>query len=36
MRQCHRALISNYSVDPAQGIGQLTLRPFEARVYRLG
>jgi len=28
-------LISNYSVDAAEDIRQLTLRPFEARVYRL-
>ncbi len=28
-------LISNYAVDPAEDIRQLTLRPFEARVYRL-
>ncbi len=28
-------LISNYDVDPAEGIDQLALRPFEARVYRL-
>jgi oligo-1,6-glucosidase len=28
-------LISNYAVDPAEDIGLLTLRPFEARVYRL-
>jgi oligo-1,6-glucosidase len=29
-------LISNYSVDAAGDIRQLTLRPFEARVYSLG
>jgi oligo-1,6-glucosidase len=28
-------LISNYEIDPAEDIRQLTLRPFEARVYRL-
>lgn len=28
-------LISNYPVDPAYDIRELTLRPFEARVYRL-
>jgi oligo-1,6-glucosidase len=28
-------LISNYSVDPAEAIAGLTLRPYEARVYRL-
>jgi oligo-1,6-glucosidase len=28
-------LIGNYEVDPAQDIRRLTLRPFEARVYRL-
>ena len=28
-------LIANYSVDAAEDIRQLTLRPFEARVYRL-
>jgi oligo-1,6-glucosidase len=28
-------LISNYPVDPAQAIAGLTLRPYEARVYRL-
>jgi oligo-1,6-glucosidase len=28
-------LISNYGVDPAEDICRLTLRPFEARVYRL-
>ena len=28
-------LISNYDVDPAEDIRLLTLRPFEARVYRL-
>jgi oligo-1,6-glucosidase len=29
-------LIGNYAVDPAQDIRQLVLRPFEARVYRIG
>jgi len=28
-------VISNYRVDPAENIHLLTLRPFEARVYRL-
>jgi oligo-1,6-glucosidase len=28
-------LISNYEVDPAEDIRRLTLKPFEARVYRL-
>jgi oligo-1,6-glucosidase len=28
-------LISNYDVDPNEDIHQLTLRPWEARVYRL-
>jgi oligo-1,6-glucosidase len=28
-------LISNYAVDPAEDIRLLTLRPYEARVYRL-
>jgi len=28
-------LIGNYAVDPAEDIRRLTLRPFEARVYRL-
>lgn len=28
-------LISNYPVDPAYDIREITLRPFEARVYRL-
>ena len=28
-------LIGNYEIDPAEEIGQLTLRPYEARVYRL-
>ena len=28
-------LIGNYPVDPAEDIDRLTLRPFEARVYRL-
>ena len=28
-------LIGNYAVDPAEEIRRLTLRPFEARVYRL-
>ena len=30
-----KLLIGNYEVDPAEEIGQLTLRPYEARVYRL-
>jgi oligo-1,6-glucosidase len=30
-----RPLIGNYEIDPADEIGQLTLRPYEARVYRL-
>ena len=29
-------LIANYPVDAAEDIRRLTLRPFEARVYRLG
>jgi oligo-1,6-glucosidase len=29
-------LISNYPVDPNEDIRQLTLQPYEARVYRLG
>ena len=29
-------LIANYPVDGAEDIGRLTLRPYEARVYRLG
>jgi oligo-1,6-glucosidase len=29
-------LIANYPVDPAEDIRQFTLRPYEARVYRLG
>ncbi len=29
-------LISNYAVDPTEDIRHLTLRPYEARVYRLG
>jgi oligo-1,6-glucosidase len=29
-------LISNYTVDPSEDIRLLTLRPYEARVYRLG
>jgi oligo-1,6-glucosidase len=29
-------LIANYAVDPAEEIRQFTLRPYEARVYRLG
>lgn len=28
-------LLSNYPVDPAEALTQLTLRPYEARVYRL-
>jgi oligo-1,6-glucosidase len=28
-------LIGNYAVDPAEDIRQLTLRPYEARVYRM-
>jgi oligo-1,6-glucosidase len=28
-------LISNYRVDPVEDIRRLTLRPYEARVYRL-
>jgi oligo-1,6-glucosidase len=28
-------LINNYPVDPEDGIHEITLRPFEARVYRL-
>lgn len=28
-------LISNYAADPAENIHQITLRPYEARVYRL-
>jgi oligo-1,6-glucosidase len=28
-------LIGNYKVDPAKNIRQITLRPYEARVYRL-
>ena len=28
-------LISNYEVDPSENIRQITLRPYEARVYRL-
>jgi oligo-1,6-glucosidase len=28
-------LIGNYAVDPVEDIRRLTLRPFEARVYRL-
>ena len=28
-------LIGNYDVDPAEDIRDFTLRPFEARVYRL-
>jgi oligo-1,6-glucosidase len=28
-------LIANYPVDPADEIRQFTLRPYEARVYRL-
>lgn len=29
-------LIANYEVDPAEDIRRLALRPYEARVYRLG
>jgi oligo-1,6-glucosidase len=29
-------LISNYAVDAAETINRLSLRPYEARVYRLG
>ncbi len=29
-------LISNYAVDPAEDIRRFALRPYEARVYRLG
>ena len=28
-------MISNYPADPAEGISQLGLRPYEARVYQL-
>jgi hypothetical protein len=28
-------LIGNYESDPTEVIGRLTLRPYEARVYRL-
>ncbi len=28
-------MIGNYAIDPAEEIGRLTLRPYEARVYRL-
>lgn len=31
----HEVLISNYDVDPAEDIRRFTLRPYEARVYRL-
>ncbi|MBV9488505.1 MAG: alpha-glucosidase [Verrucomicrobia bacterium] len=31
----HELLISNHAVDPAEDIHLLTLRPFEARVYKL-
>ena len=31
----NQLLISNYDVDPADDIRGFTLRPFEARVYRL-
>jgi oligo-1,6-glucosidase len=30
-----QSLIGNYEIDPAAKIGRLTLRPYEARVYRL-
>jgi oligo-1,6-glucosidase len=32
----HELVIGNYAVDPAENIRLLTLRPYEARVYRLG
>lgn len=31
----HDLLIGNYAVDPAEDIRRFTLRPYEARVYRL-
>jgi oligo-1,6-glucosidase len=31
----HVLLVSNYKADPAEDIRQFTLRPFEARVFRL-
>jgi oligo-1,6-glucosidase len=31
----HDLVISNYAVDPAEDIRRLTLRPYEARVYRV-
>ncbi len=31
----HALLIGNYEVDPAEDIQHITLRPYEARVYRL-
>jgi oligo-1,6-glucosidase len=31
----HELVIGNYAVDPAEDIRRLTLRPYEARVYRL-
>ncbi len=31
----HELLIGNYEVDPAEDIQHITLRPYEARVYRL-
>jgi hypothetical protein len=31
----HELLISNYPVEPGEEIRRLTLRSFEARVYRL-
>jgi oligo-1,6-glucosidase len=31
----NEVLISNYTVDPVEDIRLLTLRPYEARVYRL-
>lgn len=31
----HELVISNYPVDPAQDLHSFTLRPYEARVYRL-
>ncbi|MEI8080917.1 MAG: alpha-glucosidase [Actinomycetes bacterium] len=31
----NQILIGNYDIDPAEKIGRVTLRPYEARVYRL-
>ena len=31
----HQLMISNYPADPVEGISQLVLRPYEARVYQL-